>query len=118
MCVMSATDADCSLPHLAISREVRTDGQEREAPWIRERKRKKMNMERATTKLQRRTTKLQRKQGREIRRARDDARITSRERKASARLRYIKYNYSDSKKRAQVETYDNMVHGGLRARAI
>lgn len=113
MCVMSAADADCSLPHLAISREVRTDGQEREAPWIRERKRKKMNMERAM-----RTTKLQRKQGREIRRARDDARITSRERKASARLRYIKYNYSDSKKRAQVETYDNMVHGGLRACAI
>lgn len=53
----------------------------------------------------------------EIRRARDDARITSRERKASARLRYIKYNYSDSKKRAQVETYDNMVHGGLRSRS-
>lgn len=32
---------------------------------------------------------------------------------AFARLRYIKYNYSDSEKRAQVETYDNTVHGGL-----
>jgi len=34
-------------------------------------------------------------------------------RKAFARLRYIKYNYSDSEKRAQVETYNNMVRGNL-----
>lgn len=36
---------------------------------------------------------------------------------AFARLRYIKYNYSDSEKRAQVETYDNTVHAMVCARS-
>lgn len=36
---------------------------------------------------------------------------------AFARLRYIKYNYSDSEKRAQVETYDNTVHAVVCARS-
>jgi len=48
------------------------------------------------------------KRGKEIRRTKNNI-----ARKAFARLRYIKYNYSDSEKRAQVETYNNMVRGNL-----
>lgn len=100
--------------HIWLYREKYKDGRTRERSPLDPRKKEKED-EHGTCDEDNQVAK---KAGKEIRRARDDARITSRERKASARLRYIKYNYSDSKKRAQVETYDNMVHGGLRARAI